>query len=203
MLQILTDIAGDHFFIVYRYKPDIVCYASSRCSIMDTRIPMQNLYDQFLTPPNEYRGKPFWSWNGELHEEELIRQIHNLKRMGFGGFFMHSRTGLATEYLGGEWFRLTNRCAVESAKLNMEAWLYDEDRWPSGTAGGIVTVNPEYRMHYLCLRIVPGDRFHWTDDSVAAFSCTLSGLCYKDLARLEESTPPAAYAGQSVLLFTI
>ncbi len=170
---------------------------------MDIRIHMQNLYDQFLTPPIEYRGKPFWSWNGELHEEELIRQIHILKRMGFGGFFMHSRTGLATEYLGEEWFRLTNRCAEESTKSNMEAWLYDEDRWPSGTAGGMVTVNPEYRMRFLCMRIVPGDRFHWTNDSAAAFSCTLSGLCYKDIARLEASTPTAAYAGQSVLLFTI
>jgi hypothetical protein len=164
---------------------------------------MRNLYDRFLTPPNEYRGKPFWSWNGELNEEELIRQIHILKRMGFGGFFMHSRTGLATEYLGEEWFRLTNRCAEESSKLNMEAWLYDEDRWPSGTAGGMVTVNPEYRMHYLCMRIVPGERFRWKNDAVAAFSCSLSGLCYKDIARLEETTPPAAYVGQSVLLFTV
>lgn len=164
---------------------------------------MHKLFEQFHTPPNEYRGKPFWSWNGELHEEELIRQIHVLKQMGFGGFFMHSRTGLATEYLGEKWFQLTNRCAEESETLGMEAWLYDEDRWPSGTAGGMVTVNPDYRMRYLCLQIIPGDRFQWTNDALATFSCSLSGLCYKDCARLEESTPSAAYAGLTVLLFTI
>ena len=56
-------------------------------------------------PEAAYRGKPFWSWNGELAEEELLRQVGYMKEMGFGGFFMHSRTGLITEYLGEEWFR--------------------------------------------------------------------------------------------------
>ena len=100
------------------------------------------LYEQFREPGPAYRGKPFWSWNGELKKDELIRQIHVLKEMGFGGFFMHSRTGLATEYLGDEWFELINACADEAAKLGMEAWLYDEDRWPCGTAGGLVTRGP-------------------------------------------------------------
>ena len=46
------------------------------------------LYRSFATPPAEYRGKPFWSLNGNLDKGELIRQIHTLKKMGFGGFFM-------------------------------------------------------------------------------------------------------------------
>src|SRR5690625_4665748 len=91
------------------------------------------IYPLYLEPTNEYRGKPFWSWNGKLEKDELLRQIHVFKEMGFGGFFMHSRTGLATEYLGDEWFDLINVCAEEAEKLGMEAWLYDEDRWPSGT----------------------------------------------------------------------
>ena len=65
----------------------------------------------FAAPSREYRGKPFWSWNGRLEEKELMRQADNIKKMGFGGFFMHSRTGLETEYLGQEWFDLTNQCA--------------------------------------------------------------------------------------------
>lgn len=48
----------------------------------------------------EYRGIPFWSWNGILEKQEIIRQVYVLKEMGFGGFFMHSRTGLATESRG-------------------------------------------------------------------------------------------------------
>ena len=58
---------------------------------------------------------------------------------------MHSRTGLVTEYLGDEWFDLINLCADEAERLGMEAWIYDEDRWPSGTAGSDDTFRAVYR----------------------------------------------------------
>lgn len=106
----------------------------------------KQLLDTFSNPGNEYRGKPFWSWNGELEEQELIRQANIMKEMGLGGYFMHSRTGLITEYLGEEWFDLINAVSDESEKIGMEAWLYDEDRWPSGSAGGKVTVDEQYRI---------------------------------------------------------
>jgi hypothetical protein len=115
--------------------------------------------NEFQSPSADWRGKPFWSWNGDLKEEELLRQIHIMKEMGFGGYFMHSRTGLITEYLGEEWFKLINRCAQEGAELGMESWLYDEDRWPSGTAGGLVTENPEYRMKFIYLQVHEGADF--------------------------------------------
>lgn len=100
-------------------------------------------------PEAAYRGKPFWSWNGALEEKELLRQIDCMREMGFGGFFMHSRTGLVTEYLGEEWFRLIRRCAEYGAAQGMEAWLYDEDRWPSGTCGGTVTFAKENRLRFV------------------------------------------------------
>lgn len=103
----------------------------------------------FENPTREYRGKPFWSWNGKLEEEELKRQIDVFSKMGFGGFFMHSRTGLETEYLGEEWFELINQCADYGAKRGLESWLYDEDRWPSGSAGGLVTKEEKYRAMFL------------------------------------------------------
>ncbi|MDR0287940.1 MAG: hypothetical protein LBI03_09605, partial [Clostridiales bacterium] len=84
----------------------------------------EDLYQNFLSPGTEYRGKPFWSWNGELEENELVRQIHVMREMGFGGYFMHSRCGLITEYLSEEWFDLCNKVADEGVKLGMESWLY-------------------------------------------------------------------------------
>ena len=48
----------------------------------------------------DYQSIPFWSWNNELDEEELTRQIEDMKSVGIGGFIMHARTGLKTEYLG-------------------------------------------------------------------------------------------------------
>ena len=111
----------------------------------------EQVLKQFKHPGKDFRGMPFWSWNGDLKEEELIRQMKILKEMGFGGFFMHSRTGLETEYLGEEWFRLINAVTDAGVEEDMDAWLYDEDRWPSGSAGGIATRDPQYRIRSLVL----------------------------------------------------
>ena len=105
--------------------------------------------NRLRSPEAAYRAKPFWSWNGELEEDELFRQMDAIKEMGFGGFFMHSRTGLITEYLGEKWMQLIRDCADRGAKMGLEAWLYDEDRWPSGTCGGLVTRNRDYRMRFI------------------------------------------------------
>ena len=40
---------------------------------------------------DEYRPIPFWSWNAQLEEEELKRQIHWMDDNAIGGFFMHAR----------------------------------------------------------------------------------------------------------------
>ena len=64
---------------------------------------------------------------------------------------MHSRVGLCTPYLSEEWFDLCNICAEEAENLGIYAWLYDEDKWPSGFAGGEVPQNTEYRHKYLIL----------------------------------------------------
>ncbi|MCD9021487.1 glycosyl hydrolase [Cohnella silvisoli] len=161
------------------------------------------LHDLFMRPTAEFRGKPFWSWNGNLEKEELLRQLHVFHEMGFGGVFMHSRTGLATEYLGDEWFDLINLCAEEAEKLGMEAWLYDEDRWPSGTAGGMVTEEPRLRQKFIRLQIVPAERFQWSDNLIAAFKCRLEGLAYYDIQPVEEGFAVGSNEGFSILAFSI
>ena len=98
----------------------------------------------FQNPTSEYRGAPFWGWNCKLNEDTLRRQIGYFKEMGFGGFHMHARAGMASEYLGEEFMHMISSCVDEAKKQNMLAWLYDEDKWPSGYAGGFVTKNPEY-----------------------------------------------------------
>ena len=108
-------------------------------------------------PPAIMRGAPFWSWNERLDPGRLCRQIESLKAAGMGGFFMHSRYGLKTAYLSDEWFRCVSACVEKARELGMKAYLYDEDRWPSGPAGGIVTrAHPEFRLHLL-VASTPGD----------------------------------------------
>ena len=109
----------------------------------------------FQNPTCEYRGTPFWAWNDKLEKEELVRQIGELKEMGFGGFHMHSRAGMATNYLSEEFMDLIKACNDEAKKKKMLAWLYDEDRWPSGAAGGIVTKNPRFRQKFVRVTRTP------------------------------------------------
>ncbi|MCL5745476.1 MAG: hypothetical protein M1541_16390 [Acidobacteria bacterium] len=179
------------------------CSASAQNPSAARQLSLNRLEQEFASPPAEYRGKPFWSWNGDLKQEELIRQIHVLKDMGMGGFFMHSRTGLKTEYLGNEWFRLINASADEAARLGIEAWLYDEDRWPSGSAGGLVTRNPQYRMKTLTIEQVPMKDFHWRPDALAAFACDISGTAFTTCTRLTASISLPARASQTVLVFSV
>ncbi len=82
--------------------------------------------------------KPFWSWNDRLEKEELVKQIELMKESGIEGFFMHARGGLKTEYMGDDWFDCIKACMDKADELNMEAWAYDENGWPSGFANGIV-----------------------------------------------------------------
>ncbi len=116
----------------------------------------------FKNPTCEYRGTPFWAWNSNLKAEELCRQIEVFKEMGLGGFHMHVRTGMSTNYLSDEFMSLIKCCAEKAEKEHMLAWLYDEDRWPSGAAGGLVTKDEEYRARCLLMTPVPCDN---SDDS--------------------------------------
>lgn len=105
----------------------------------------------FENPTSEYRGTPFWAWNCEITKELIDSQLDCFEKMGFGGAHLHARTGLETDYLGEEFLNLVRYTDEEMKKRNMLCWLYDEDRFPSGAAGGIVTENVDYRARYLLL----------------------------------------------------
>ncbi len=102
-------------------------------------------YKKFKNPGKEYRSIPFWSLNGKLTKEELKKQLDYMKEMGFGGAFLHSRTGLETEYMSDEWLDYMEYCTQVLKENGMYTYLYDEDRYPSGTCGGMVTMNKEFR----------------------------------------------------------
>lgn len=58
---------------------------------------------EFKNPGKEFRPIPFWSWNENLEVDELKRQIGEMAKVGMGGYFMHARSGLTTQYLKDEW----------------------------------------------------------------------------------------------------
>lgn len=97
----------------------------------------------------EYRSIPFWSWNNSLDEKELVKQIDEMKEAGIGGFIMHARTGLKDEYLGEKWFSCVKACLEKARETGMDAWIYDENGWPSGFVGGKLLENEDFRARFL------------------------------------------------------
>ena len=86
-------------------------------------------------PPKEYRSAPFWGWNDRLQKENLGEQIEGFKKAGLGGFFIHSREGLETEYLSTEWMEDVKFCVDKARENDLELWIYDEVRESRGAGG--------------------------------------------------------------------
>ncbi|MBY0147011.1 glycosyl hydrolase [Neobacillus niacini] len=104
--------------------------------------------NDFLNPESSYRVQPFWFWNGEMEENEINQQIFEMADKGVGGFFICPRQGLTIPYLSDDWFRKV-KFAVETAKkYQLDVWLYDEYPYPSGIAGGEVTLEHPDAKHY-------------------------------------------------------
>ena len=134
---------------------------------------------------NKFRSIPFWSWNDNLDIDELTRQIDLMEAAGIGGFVMHARSGLRTEYLGFEWMNDIKACAGYASQKGMVPLCYDENGWPSGSCSGFVTAeNPEF-----CLKWI-----EWSDQIPSAgefYSFYMLGdTVYRALS--EASTPPHA-----------
>lgn len=155
----------------------------------------------FQNPTNEYRGAPFWAWNQALSPEVLVRHIDYFKEMGIGGFHMHCRTGLDTPYMGEEYKECVRACVEKAKAEGMYAYLYDEDRWPSGAAGGKVTKDVEYRSRYLVFTPFSNEERQKEElgfDSsskaavqgngklLARYDITLEDGCLKEYRRLED-----------------
>lgn len=88
---------------------------------------------------------PFWFWNGDLNEKEIRWQIDEMAAKGVRGFFLHSRQGLKRPYLSETFFKMVQAAIEHARKHKMVVHLYDEYPYPSGIAGGEVTLgNPHF-----------------------------------------------------------
>lgn len=148
---------------------------------------------------DSFRSLPFWSWNGKLCEAELRRQIRIFREMGYGGFFMHARTGLNTDYLSCEWFELVRACIDEARCQGLEAWLYDEDRYASGSGSGEVGRNKRFRRRSLEVAVL--DRPVYRRNDLAWFAGELRGTALFHSRRLEKGD--RLQDGESFLRFYV
>ncbi len=109
---------------------------------------------QLIDPPKKYRSLPFWSWNAKLDTAETARQVAEMDENGIGGYFMHARGGLKTEYMSEEWMDNIRTAVRDGKKRGMAPWGYDENGWPSGFGSGAVNgLGVKYQQKYLHMDI--------------------------------------------------
>ena len=134
---------------------------------------MQKLFDELHQHPEQYQSVPFWSWNDQLDKDMLTEQIRWMKSQGIGGFFMHARGGLRTEYMSEDWMQCVDACVEEAKKQGMQAWIYDENGWPSGFAGGKLLEEQENLDTHITYKIGQYDANAWLTYS---FFCMLDSF---------------------------
>jgi hypothetical protein len=107
----------------------------------------------FADPPREFSSAPLWVWNDQLTEAQVIGSLRDLARQKVKQAFVHPRPGLMTPYLSPDWFRLWKVALREAERLDMNLWIYDENSYPSGFAGGLVPDSmPESRGRGLAMQ---------------------------------------------------
>ncbi|GAA4877874.1 glycosyl hydrolase [Paenibacillus vulneris] len=166
------------------------------------------LRQQFDQPSVEHRSAPFWAWNDDLDAEELARQVGQMKEQGMGGFFIHSRDGLETDYMGPAWMDCVRRTVDTAAELGMQVWLYDEDRWPSGFAGGLVQARggDAFRAKGLTMEVVrkgaPNDNGNYAD-AVALFQAVIDERQLLRCTKLRLDEPYDLREDEVLLVFRV
>ena len=98
----------------------------------------ESLSAQFAAPSKEYGSAPLFVWNKVVTPERIDEAMADLKDKGFGGVFVHPRPGMVTQYLDDNWFSLFRHTMEKGRELDMNVWIYDENSYPSGFAGGHV-----------------------------------------------------------------
>lgn len=112
----------------------------------------------------------FWSLNDKLDREQISRSIMDFKEKGINGFFLHARAGLRTPYMSNEWFEMVRFAAETAYSVGLDAYLYDEDGWPSGFAGGRVPAcGKEFQQTWLLPSREKGKDIAATEDLYCVF----------------------------------
>jgi hypothetical protein len=108
--------------------------------------------DGWSNPPLEFSQAPFWFWNDNLTEEEIIRQLDDFRAHGVYGFVIHPRAGLPRSigWMSDNMIRFMRVAIEQAAKRKMWVVLYDEGMYPSGSSSGqVVAENPAFRTRGL------------------------------------------------------
>ncbi len=109
--------------------------------------------ETFSDPPHEYTVMPFWFWNDRLSDEEIVRQIDDMKSHGVYGFVIHPRIGLPEDsgWMSPKLLSAMRTALTAAKERKMTVLLYDEGMYPSGSsAGQVAAANPRFAARGFC-----------------------------------------------------
>ena len=99
---------------------------------------------------------PFWFFNDGSTVTEKIRYLRQCRQGGFRALAMHCRSGNLIPYASRDWYAAIRALVAEARRLGMKLWLYDEDPFPSGAAGGqVMATRPELAATQLVMKEAP------------------------------------------------
>jgi hypothetical protein len=155
----------------------LVAAAGAACAKKMSTDTYETILQAFADPPAEFRSAPLWVWNDLMTREEIARQLEEFKAQGIGGAFIHPRPGLITPYLSDEWFDLCAHAVETGKSLGLKIWLYDENSYPSGFAGGHVPAQmPDAALSGLRMSRVQGPLAELPEPPAVALRKTLTGF---------------------------
>jgi len=112
-------------------------------------------------PSRDYTVMPFWFWNDNLDEKEILRQIDDFEKHGVYGFVIHPRVGLPSElsWMSEKLLHFYHAAINEASRRGFRVSLYDEGMYPSGSSSGqVVAENPAYACRCLAKIDLPDNK---------------------------------------------
>lgn len=123
--------------------------------------------DGFANPDKQYGSAPLWVWHTKVTNSLIDSMLYDFKKNSFGGVFIHPRPGLITEYLSEDWYQLYKHAVTVGKELGLNVWIYDEDSYPTGFAGGLVPYQmPESYNQGQMLHLNKGSKLPDTTDRI-------------------------------------
>ncbi len=173
--------------LIFAGRLSVVIFAVGALAPFARAVDSEAVKNLLRAAPVEYSTAPLWVWSDELTPEMVVRSLRELAGQHVKQAFVHPRPGLITPYLSERWFELWRVTLQEAERLGMKIWIYDENSYPSGFAGGFVPdAMPDSRALGLAverLKEAPAQR----GDLIGAYR-----VAGDQIERLQPGQPPAA-----------
>lgn len=77
----------------------------------------------FQSPPDSYRGTDFWMLNDRLDDDELVRQLEEMRAQGVASVIARTYIGLKSDYPGADWMHKMHVVVDTAKRLGMTIFM--------------------------------------------------------------------------------